>query len=179
MSKKRKKKRPKQLTRAQEKYSAKAYRDAQQSEILALSMGGRAGSNSLAHTAKDYRHLGRVEDAKRVESSSSKLREREGPVLELYKELPLELLKRAIERYKETGHSFEARILRGYLGEKSGLEHTSGIASIFLLTASIIFLSPNITGNIISNLSQQTSTLLGIILFIIGLILAFNYFRKS
>ena len=49
---------------------------------------------------------------------------------------------------------------------------------IILMIGGIFFLSTNITGNVIGNLNQNTSNLIGGILFILGLISAFLIFRK-
>ena len=55
---------------------------------------------------------------------------------------------------------------------------TSTIA-IASLAISILFMSSSITGNVISSLNQTSSNFMGGVLFLIGIIAAFVYFRKS
>ena len=62
---------------------------------------------------------------------------------------------------------------------KEGLESKVGaFIGISGILASIFFLSSNLTGNVISNMTNLTSNLIGGILFIIGIAGAFFYFRK-
>jgi len=66
--------------------------------------------------------------------------------------------------------------------ENSGLEgKVAGIAVSILLVTSIFFLSANltVTGNVITSLNKATTNWIGGILFVIGLIGAFYYFRKK
>jgi hypothetical protein len=56
------------------------------------------------------------------------------------------------------------------------VEVTTAIIGLF---GSIFFLSFNLTGNVISDLSIKTSNLTGIVLFLVGLVAAFLYFRKK
>jgi hypothetical protein len=51
--------------------------------------------------------------------------------------------------------------------------------AIIGIVVGIFFLSSNITGNVIGSLNQTSSNWIGIILFVIGLIGAFAYFRKG
>jgi protein-S-isoprenylcysteine O-methyltransferase Ste14 len=52
-----------------------------------------------------------------------------------------------------------------------------GIASIVGLLLGIVFLSSSITGNVISNLTNTTTSWMGIILIAFGLIGSYVYFR--
>lgn len=61
----------------------------------------------------------------------------------------------------------------------NGLESTQGIASIILIVGSLFFLSFNLTGYSIADISITSLNYIGVILFIIGLITAFLYFRKK
>ena len=71
----------------------------------------------------------------------------------------------------------------------SGLERTVETTAVIGILGGLFFLSSNFTGNVISNftnsttsrvgLSQTSSTLVGIILVIIGLIFAFVHFRNN
>ncbi len=61
---------------------------------------------------------------------------------------------------------------------KSGLERNFfGLIAIIGLLASIFFLSFNLTGNTISNLSKRDGNVLGIVFFLVGLIGGFFYLR--
>lgn len=59
-----------------------------------------------------------------------------------------------------------------------GLEDTPGVASIILIIGSLFFLSNNITGHTIANITKIISNFIGVALFTIGLIAAFYYFVK-
>jgi len=69
---------------------------------------------------------------------------------------------------------------KGSRGRKSlgGLEKTGGIVSIISLVLGLFFLSPNVTGNAISNLSIQTTSFLGAGLLIVGLVAGFFWLRS-
>ena len=63
--------------------------------------------------------------------------------------------------------------------KQEGLERKlSAITTILGFLASLFFLSSNFTGNVISNLTLKTSNIIGTILFLVGLIGAFFYFKK-
>ncbi|MEK6919169.1 MAG: hypothetical protein AABW73_03965 [Nanoarchaeota archaeon] len=62
---------------------------------------------------------------------------------------------------------------------KSKLETTLSTASLTLFLVSLIFLSSNITGNVISGVTQSSSNILSISLFLAGLICAFFYFKNK
>ena len=70
--------------------------------------------------------------------------------------------------------------LRGVVEE--GSEKTARIAvataSIIGLLGGIFFLSSNLTGNVVGNMTNSTSNWIGGILFAIGLVGAFFYFKK-
>ncbi len=59
-----------------------------------------------------------------------------------------------------------------------GLEREAGVTSIIMLIISILFLSSNLTGNVIGSLNQASSNWIGGVLFIIGIIGVFTYFKK-
>ncbi|MBI2046844.1 hypothetical protein HYT26_01620 [Candidatus Pacearchaeota archaeon] len=62
--------------------------------------------------------------------------------------------------------------------KSSGLEKTSSIAvAIIGILGGIFFLSPNLTGNVIGNMTNSTSSIIGVTLLIIGLIGSFFLFR--
>ena len=78
----------------------------------------------------------------------------------------------------ELGHEpIKAKIIRNKL--KSRLENrmVAVIATASIL-GSLFFFSSNLTGNIIGNLNQTVSNGIGGILFVLGLVGAFVYFRK-
>jgi len=53
------------------------------------------------------------------------------------------------------------------------------IITIVALIGGLFFLSDNITGNVVTNLDTDTSNLVGVSLFVIGLIGAFFYFKSK
>ena len=81
------------------------------------------------------------------------------------------LNKPAAECYEKAGKHIKARKLR-----------MGGLVSKFLLIVcflfGIFFLSPIITGNTISNLTNQTSNIIGGGLFVIGIIGSYFWFKK-
>jgi len=89
-------------------------------------------------------------------------------------------ITRAIRLYDKQGDFRKVSKLRRQLKGKEGLEKkmqsTLGICGIL---GGIFFLSPNLTGNAVGGLNQPTSNILGIILFLVGIIGAFFYFRKK
>lgn len=63
--------------------------------------------------------------------------------------------------------------------DKKSLEtKISGTTAIIGLLGSILFLSANLTGNVISNLSLKTSNMIGVVLFLVGVAGAFFYVRN-
>jgi len=62
---------------------------------------------------------------------------------------------------------------------RSKLETTAATSSIISLLGGIFFLSSNLTGNVIGNMTNSTSNWIGGILFAVGLIGAFVYFKKK
>ena len=80
------------------------------------------------------------------------------------------LKKRLREEVKETTFSMH--------GKRRGLPSVFSIIGIVSILAGLIFLSSNITGNVIGNMANSTSNWVGGVLFIIGLIGTFFYFRK-
>ncbi|MEK6935649.1 MAG: DUF308 domain-containing protein [Nanoarchaeota archaeon] len=70
------------------------------------------------------------------------------------------------------------RLRKVVKGKWHGLENTTMTASIVGLIGGIFFLSPNLTGNVIGNMTNSTSNIIGAILFAVGIAGAFFYFRK-
>lgn len=60
----------------------------------------------------------------------------------------------------------------------SGLEKSLSVVSIGSIIAGIFFLSPNLTGNVIGNLTRSSSNILGIGLFILGIIGVFFTLKR-
>lgn len=52
-----------------------------------------------------------------------------------------------------------------------------GILAVGGLVAGLAFLSFNITGNVVSNLSQKNSNIVGVVLFVLGIMASFFYFK--
>lgn len=63
--------------------------------------------------------------------------------------------------------------------KKSLEQRVSGATAILGIASSLFFLSSNVTGNAIGNLSKSSESWLGIILFVIGLIGAVGYFKSK
>jgi hypothetical protein len=60
-----------------------------------------------------------------------------------------------------------------------GLEEISGVSSLILIISSLFFLSFNITGYSIANITKNIFNFIGVFLFIIGLLSALFYFRRK
>ncbi|MDP3026730.1 MAG: hypothetical protein Q8N63_03405 [Nanoarchaeota archaeon] len=69
----------------------------------------------------------------------------------------------------------KAYILRG---KKDNNLETAAITSIIGIVGGIFFLSPNLTGNVIGNITNPTSNIIGVTLLIVGLIGSFFWFRS-
>ncbi|MBI2047043.1 hypothetical protein HYT26_02675 [Candidatus Pacearchaeota archaeon] len=64
--------------------------------------------------------------------------------------------------------------------DKKSLEgKVSATTAIIGLLGSIFFLSANLTGNVISNLSLKTSNMIGVVLFLVGVVGGLFYFRRK
>ena len=64
-------------------------------------------------------------------------------------------------------------------GKSGGLEKTFSIIGIGGIVLSLFFLSPNLTGNAIANLTTKTSSIIGAGLFIVGLVGSYFWFKKK
>ncbi len=73
------------------------------------------------------------------------------------------------------------KVARGeWHGLGTGLEDKAAVAAAVVgLIGGVFFLSSNITGNVIGNLNQTATNGLGVVLFIIGLVGAFAYFKRK
>jgi F0F1-type ATP synthase assembly protein I len=88
-----------------------------------------------------------------------------------------ELLNR--EKYKAMNHE---QYKYDYVTPKeneSKLEKYSQAAAIIGISGGIIFLSPNLTGNVIADFSIKTTSFIGIGLLIVGLIAGFLLIKKG
>ena len=74
--------------------------------------------------------------------------------------------------------SYQERLEKVKKGKWHGLEGKVAVALV-LIIGSIFFLSPNITGNVIGNLSNNNSNFLGAILFILGIGFLLFIFRRN
>jgi hypothetical protein len=78
------------------------------------------------------------------------------------------------------GYEFNEDQLSFALKDQKELEaKVASIIGISSLIFSLLFLSSTLTGFTISNLSQSSSNLIGLILFLVGLLGAFIYFKKK
>ena len=95
--------------------------------------------------------------------------------------------REAYEQNKLRDKKFDARHqdrkdkTRDYLlraRKEKNLATVSATASIFGLAGSIFFLSANITGNAIGNMTNSSTNIFGLSLFFVGLVSALVYFKK-
>jgi len=70
----------------------------------------------------------------------------------------------------KTGTAFERKALES---------RVSGAATVIILAASLFFISSSLTGNAIADLNETTSSWIGVILFILGIIGAGFYLRNK
>jgi len=68
---------------------------------------------------------------------------------------------------------------RGKRGRKSHLEATTAAAAIIGFLGAIFFLSFNITGNAIGNLTNSTSNIISVIFLLVGIVGAILYFKNK
>lgn len=66
----------------------------------------------------------------------------------------------------------------GFVKENKLEDKVTGIISLAGFGLSLIFLSLNITGNVVANLTQNSSNWIGGILFVVGIIAGFFWLRK-
>ena len=71
----------------------------------------------------------------------------------------------------------KAYLLR-WRNKDSALEKSVAVVSIISLIGSIFFLSPNLTGNVVGNMTNSTSNVLGTFLLFVGLIAGFFSLKK-
>jgi len=68
----------------------------------------------------------------------------------------------------------------GFVRKRTGLEQKlSAIIAVSGFTASLFFMASNFTGNVIGNLNSNSTSVIGIILFLVGLIGTFFYFHRK
>jgi len=136
------------------------------------------------HSGEDYEY-GRDlnKGVWRYEWDSGRKKIKTGRVLRVNKHQKEEARK-TIEKYKNLGMKIGEQIRESREREKSEgvLERIIGrffpAVSIIFLLGSILFLSTNLTGNVIGNLTQTSSNIVGVVLFAIGIVGAFLYFRR-
>jgi len=71
--------------------------------------------------------------------------------------------------------------IEGYLhkkGKQNKNLESAAVTSIIGIIGGIFFLSPNLTGNVIGNMTNSTSNIIGAVLLVIGLIGSFFWFRS-
>lgn len=96
------------------------------------------------------------------------------------KELAEQHYNMAYKAYREAGRL--KRILSGQIkpmSKPSKLETAAATTAIVGVLAGIFFLSPNATGNVIGILNKTSSNWIGGVLFLIGLVGAFAYFKRK
>lgn len=73
----------------------------------------------------------------------------------------------------------EGRLESGVSRTESGISRTSKmVVAVIGISLGIFFLSFNLTGNAIANLTNQTSSIIGAVFFIIGILAMFLFFKK-
>lgn len=82
-----------------------------------------------------------------------------------------------IDERKELKAERHGYIIRGRK-KKDNLENTAATTAIIAFLGSIFFMSPNVTGNAVANLSPASTNVTGVILFLLGIIGAFFCFRR-
>ncbi len=92
---------------------------------------------------------------------------------------PSKLIKLYIATGREAGKELRAELESERQNKNSLEQKISVIGSIVGLGAGLFFLSDNITGNVLGNLTKTNSNFIGIGLLIIGLIAGHFYFRKK
>lgn len=97
-----------------------------------------------------------------------------------------ECIKNAVEErrksksYISKSEHYKKIVLNAHpFGKKSGFEKSAVAVSLISLIGGSFLLSFNLTGNVVGNLNQTSSNFIGVILFVLGLIGAFIYFRKK
>lgn len=86
----------------------------------------------------------------------------------------------ATKAYRNAGRL--KRVLGGEfkpMSKPSKLEMVGVITAIIGVVGGLFFLSYNLTGNVIGSLNQNSSNWIGGVLFLIGLVGAFVYFRRK
>ncbi len=72
------------------------------------------------------------------------------------------------------------RLMKATRGEWHGLEGKTAVAAAIVgVLGGIFFLSPNLTGNVIGNITNSTSNILGAVLLVIGLIGGFFWIKNK
>jgi len=87
-----------------------------------------------------------------------------------------DVLVNQLKKDTERVYGFEKDKLDMHKDRGKGLV---GIASVVLMVGGIFFLSPNLTGNAISNLTNQTSNIIGAGLFLMGIVGSYFWSRKK
>jgi len=83
-------------------------------------------------------------------------------------------LRKAIEALKKAKKEKRGR------QDQGGLEQTTrGVTAILGVLGGLFFLSSNITGNAIANVSQNSSNILGVVLLVVGLVVGFFWVKKK
>ena len=83
-------------------------------------------------------------------------------------------VKERISEFKRFGELMGKEISQGKLEEKVGV-----FIALPSLVLSLIFLQSNITGNAIANITHQSSNVIGVVLFIVGVVGSFLYFKRG
>ena len=83
---------------------------------------------------------------------------------------------KATERIRERTEKNREHLLRG---PKKGLEKTAATLALLSFVGATLFISGNITGNAIANLSTETNSVIGVVLFILVLLTGFFLLKRK
>ena len=94
--------------------------------------------------------------------------------------------RRLLKSYEKNPEPEYAKEVESFLKRNPARKEGKGLEKKFIpviagisIVASLFFLSPNITGNVIGNLTKNDSSVVGVTLFVLGIIGFFAYFRKK
>jgi len=90
--------------------------------------------------------------------------------------------ERAAKFLEESGYLTQARRLRKKVRGDASMDLTSRLSSaaaVIGVLGGLFFLSPNITGNAIANVSQSSGNILGAVLLVVGLVAGFFWVKKK
>ena len=159
------------------KVNAKTHESSSQVHAAMSRVLGYTGEEAemLTEAAKDYLAAGDIRKAIKSYESASKIYDKTSKIYRDSEEGSE--INQTYQRYHKKSLDCKRqidRLKRFHKGRWHGLEgKATTIISIGEITLGLLFLSPNITGNAILGLQVKSTSFIGAILFIIGLIAGF------